>query len=149
MFNLIGSICQMINMDKDTLLFLLKGGHIDMPTRISERIWLHPPISLSECINLVLDFLKLNKYFPIPWVERKDGELIGDSMIIEKVNENKFICKYRYSNPVNLLRISEAGEKVFNSGYEAVKYYLQHELHLPGDLDGWKVIDDNFNAGSV
>lgn len=114
-----------------------------MPTRISKKIWPHPPISLNECINLILDFLKLNKYFPISWVEKKDGELIGDSMIIEKVNENKFICKYRYSDPVNLLKISETGEKVFKFGYEAVKFYLQHELHLPGDLDGWKVIDAN------
>jgi hypothetical protein len=70
-------------------------------------------------------------------------------MIIEKVNENKFICKYRYSDPVNLLKISEVGEKTFKCGYEAVKYYLQHELHLPGDLDGWMVIDDNRNTGDI
>lgn len=128
-------------MDNDTLLFLLKGGHMDMPTRIAKKLWPHPPLLLSECIDVLLDFLKSNKYFPVSWVEKKNGELIGDLMIVEKVDENNFLCKYRYSDPVNLLKISSIGEKAFKSGYEAAKYYLQHELYLPGDLDGWKVVE--------
>jgi hypothetical protein len=129
-------------MDRGTLLFLLKGGHIDMSTRVARKLWPHSPLLLGECIDAILDFLRSNKFFPVPWVEKKNGELIGDLMVIEKIDENNFLCKYRYSNPLNLLKISDVGEKTFKSGYEAVKYYLQHELYLPGDLDGWKVIDD-------
>jgi len=128
-------------MDKDNLLFLLKGGHIDMPMRVAKKLWPHPPLLLSECIGVILDFLKSNKFFPVPWTEKKNGELIGDLMVIEKIDANNFLCKYRYSDPVNLLKISETGEKAFKSGHDAVKYYLQHELYLPGDLDGWQVVD--------
>lgn len=128
-------------MDKDTLLFLLKGGHIDMPTRVARKLWPHPPLLLSECIDVILDFLKSNKFFPVPWTEKKNGELIGDLMVIEKIDANNFLCKYRYSDPVNLLKISETGEKAFKSGHDAVRYYLRHELYLPGDLDGWQVVD--------
>ena len=129
-------------MDNNELLFLLKGGHMDMPTRIAKELWPHSPILLSECIDVILDYLESNKYFPVPWVEKKNGEFIGDWMVIEKNDENNFLYRYRYSDPVNLLKIADQGDKTFKSGYEAAKYYLQHALYLPGDLDGWKVIDD-------
>lgn len=113
-----------------------------MPTRTEKKLWPHSPLRLKECIDVILEFLKSNKYFPVAWVGKKNGDLIGDMIVIEKINENKFLCRYRYSDPINLLKISEIGEKVFKCGYEAVEYYLRSALYLPGDLDGWKVIDD-------
>ena len=61
-------------MDKETLLFLLKGGHMDMTTRIEKGLWPHPPLRLKECIETICEYLETNKYFPIPWVEKKDGD---------------------------------------------------------------------------
>jgi len=35
--------------------------------------------------------------------------------------------------------VAEQGEKVFTLPEDAAKWYLKWALHLPGDLDGWKV----------
>ena len=129
-------------MDRATLIFLLKEGHMDMPTRIKKGLWPHSPLQLKECIEALSDYLEINKYFPVPWVEKKDGELIGDLDTIEKNEKNQFIYRYRYSNPINLLKISDKGEKVFQKAQDAAEYYLRNVLYLPGDLDGWKVIED-------
>jgi hypothetical protein len=31
--------------------------------------------------------------------------------------------------------------RVFSSAKDAARYFLKWDLHLPGDLDGWKVIE--------
>ena len=128
-------------MDRANLFFLLKEGHIDMPTRIKRGLWPHPALHLKECIEALSEYLEINKYFPAPWVEKKEGELIGDSVAIERVEKNKFIYHYCFSDPINLHRISEKGEKIFQSSRDAAEYYLRNILHLPGDLDGWKVVE--------
>lgn len=128
-------------MDYATMIFLLKGGHIDMPSRIKKKIWPHPPLRLKECIKAVTAYLETNKYFPAPWVEKKDGELIGDSVTIERKEKNQFIYRYCYSDPINLFKISESGKKIFKTSQEATEYYLRNVLYLPGDLDGWQVIE--------
>jgi len=128
-------------MDPLSLVFLLKGGHLDMPTRINNGLWPHPPLRLKQCIEVISDYLETNKYFPASWVEKKNGELIGDLVVIEKNERNQFVYRYRYSDPINLLKISESGEKIFQRAQDAVEYYLRNVLYLPGDLDGWKVIE--------
>lgn len=126
-------------MDNETLLFLLKGGHMDMPTRIEKRLWPHPPLRIKQCVSVIMSALNNTSCFPSCWVERKNGELIDDFSCIEKTTDNKFIYHYREASPYNLKLISVNEQKKFNTAEEAIKYYLHHELHLPGDLDGWKV----------
>jgi hypothetical protein len=126
-------------MDKQTLLFLLKGGHMDMQVRIKKGLWPHKPLKINECVEVISEYLQSNKCFPVSWVEKKNGMLIGDLLVIEKISEKEFVCHYRYSHPTDLLKISEEGKKRFKTAQAAIKYYLRHELYLPGDLDGWKV----------
>ena len=127
-------------MDKEDLMFLLRGGHIDMSERIKKRIWPHTPIPLNDCINVIVSILDRDKPFPHPWVNRQDGELIDDAATIEKINETKFIFHYREASPNDLRKISINRENIFKTAESAAEYYLRNILRLPGDLDGWKVI---------
>ena len=54
-------------MDKETLLFLLKEGHMDMLTRIEKGLWPHPPLHLKDCVIAITRALEQDKYFPVPW----------------------------------------------------------------------------------
>jgi hypothetical protein len=126
-------------MDKKILLFLLQGNHINMEQRSADGLWPHKPISMSECIEVIEQYLDKNRFFPYPWVERSQGELIDDVIVIEKLSAHKYVCRFRSASPSDLRVISEQGEKVFNNVKEAIKFYLKWELCLPGDLDGWKV----------
>ncbi|MFA5337890.1 MAG: hypothetical protein WC330_06125 [Candidatus Omnitrophota bacterium] len=112
---------------------------MDMQVRIKKGLWPHKPLKINECVEVISEYLQSNKCFPVSWVEKKNGMLIGDLLVIEKISEKEFVCHYRYSHPTDLLKISEEGKKRFKTAQAAIKYYLRHELYLPGDLDGWKV----------
>lgn len=127
-------------MNQEDLLFLLKGGHIDMQTRIEKNIWPHPPLQLKECIATIVNALNHDKYFPYTWIERQNSEFIDDVGVIEKNNEKRFVYHYREASPRDLKKISIKEEKIFNKAEPAAEYYLRNILRLPGDLDGWKVI---------
>jgi hypothetical protein len=129
----------MIN--QEILLFLLKGGHIDMQVRIEKGIWPHPSLKLKECIIAIVNALNQDKCFPYPWINRKDGEFIDDVGALEKIDETKFIYRYREASPSNLREISVNKERVFITAQAAAEYYVRNILRLPGDLDGWKVIE--------
>ncbi len=129
-------------MTTEILLFLLKGGHINMEKRIESNIWPHPPLQLTDLINVLADYLRSNGIFPHEWIERKDGELIDDASVIERINEHVFVFRSRRAHPTNLHKLASNTEKVFNSEESVAEYYLRTTLHLPGDLDGWKVIDN-------
>lgn len=128
-------------MDQENLLFLLRGGHIDMPTRIEKKIWPHSPIRLNDCITVIINVLNHDKYFPQLWINRQNGELIDDTAIIEKINEAKFLYRYREASPSDLKKISISEEMVFKTAQSAAEYYLRNTLRLPGDLDGWEVVE--------
>ncbi len=128
-------------MDKETLLFLLKEGHMDMLTRIEKGLWPHPPLYLKDCIIMITQALEQDKYFPYRWINKQDGELIDDVAVIEKINCENFIFHYREASPSNLKKISICEEKTFQAAQDVAEYYLRNVLHLPGDLDGWEVIE--------
>jgi len=62
-------------MNNEMVLFLLKGGHLDMNERIEKKIWPHPPLKLSTLIKIITEYLKSHPVFPYEWIERKNGEL--------------------------------------------------------------------------
>ena len=85
--------------------------------------------------------IEKDSVFPYAWIDRKNGELIDDLDIIEKMEDSKYRYRYRAASPINLHRVSDAGEKIFDDVVSAVRYYIAHVLHLPGDLDGWKAVE--------
>jgi hypothetical protein len=45
------------------------------------------------------------------------------------------------AHPIKPHLLAESTERVFSSAEDVARYYLKWDLHLPGDLDGWKVIE--------
>lgn len=129
-------------MNTETLLTLLKGDHINMDVRIEKKIWPHPPLKMSELVKVIVDYLKFNKTFPYEWIEKKNGDLIDDVSVIERMDSSHFMYRSRSAHPINLHKLDESVEKVFDSSELAAEYYLRNDLNLPGDLDGWQVVDD-------
>ncbi len=128
-------------MDSETIIFLLKGGHLNVEERKEKGIWPHPPLILSDLVDELVKYIKTHKWFPYEWVERKNGELIDDVSVIEKVNDKKFVYRSRAASPYDLTIITAKIEKKFKSPTKAAEYYLRNELRLPGDLDSWKVVE--------
>jgi hypothetical protein len=130
-----------MKMDSGTIIFLLKGGHLNMVERKEKGTWPHPPLVLEELIDELTKYLQTTKWFPHKWVERKNGELIDDVAVIEKVTDTKVIYRARAASPSNLTIITAQTEKTFGSVRDAAEYYIKNVLNLPGDLDSWQVIE--------
>ena len=129
-------------MNSKDIIYLLRGGHYNMEERLQKKIWPHEPLLFRNLIYEVAMILRKEKVFPHHWVKKENGELIDDVVVIEMIEKDKFIYKSRVANQSNLLCIGEQSERVFNSAEEAAESYLRSALNLPGDLDGWKVIDN-------
>jgi hypothetical protein len=119
-------------MDPDTMTHLLRGGNIDMPERIQRGIWPHPPIPLKEVEKHLVRVIKHMTWFPGTIEEMGlDSPEIEAQTTIENIGDIKYVCHfadhYRHIT------------KRFSTAKDAVKFYLKWALHLPGDLDGWKV----------
>jgi hypothetical protein len=48
-----------------------------------------------------------------------------------------YCCQRAY--PLNPYEVAEVAERRCISAMAAARLYLKWDLHLPGDLDGWKV----------
>ena len=128
-------------MNSETKFFLLKGGHQNMEERKEKNIWSHPPLKIVDLTNEIVEYLKKNNWFPHEWIERKNGETIDDVSVIEKSEKNNYIYRSRAASPYDLTIITMQTEKTFNYPEEAAEYYVRNVLHLPGDLDSYKVIE--------
>ena len=127
-------------MDSESLDYLLRGGHYNVPDRIARGIWPHPPLKMVELIAHIMDALNRSRWFPHEWVPRSNGELIDDVIVIEKQASDRFVVHSRSASVHDLHTVGQQSETVFKSAEQAARYYLKWGLHLPGDLDSWKVI---------
>jgi hypothetical protein len=129
-------------MDSETIIYLLKGGHLSMQERQEMRIWPHPPLLLGDLVDELIEYFETHRWFPHEWVERKDGETIDDVTVIEKTNDRKFVYRSRSADPHDMTKIAAKTEKIFDFATEVSYYYLRTALHLPGRLDKWLVVDE-------
>jgi hypothetical protein len=128
-------------MDSEVILYLLKGGHIHTQEREEMGIWPHPPLLFRDLLDELVKYLETNKWFPVEWVERNNGEIIDNVAVIEKINDQKFIYRSREANPRDITIVASKTEETFVSAKAVAEYYLKNALHLPGRLDKWKVVD--------
>ena len=125
-------------MDKTTLTDVLSGKHLNMEERARRGAWPHPPLRFSELGQHIVHELSSARWFPTAWRERAPDGPVADRTVIERQAPGRFVVRFERSGPA--MNLAEAGEKVFGTAEEAAAFYLRSEFHLPGDLDGWKVI---------
>lgn len=128
-------------MDPDTLTLLLRGGHINMPDRIAGGLWPHPPLRFSEVLDHLGRLLEENKWFPREWHQHKDGDPVDERATIERLDTGGYVYRSARAYATQPSVLAETGEHVFPRARDAAGYFLKWDLHLPGDLDGWRVIE--------
>ncbi len=119
-------------MDNDTLTFLLKGGHINVPDRISKGIWPHPPLKYKDVSSHLVSLIKESEWFPCDLTDGREG------VVIQNKN-GTYICHTLQYSAWGPPIVSEKKQNIFKKPKEAAGFYLKWDLHLPGDLDSWKV----------
>lgn len=120
-------------MDNDTLTYLLKGGHINVPDRIAKGIWPHPPLKYKSVLKHLANLIEDNEWFPCDLSVGKEG------VVIQNIGK-KFICHTLNYSALGAPVVSEKKQQEFKTSKKAADFYLKWDLHLPGDLDSWKVI---------
>ncbi|WP_152971831.1 hypothetical protein [Desulfatitalea tepidiphila] len=119
-------------MDKDTLTFLLKGGHMNVPDRVAKGIWPHPPLNYNEVRAHLVSLITQTEWFPCDLSKGKEG------VVIQNTGKN-YICHILHYSAFGAPIVSEKREKAFKKPEDAADFYLKWDLYLPGDLDSWKV----------
>ncbi len=127
-------------MDSETLTFLLRGGHLNMPERIKRGLWPHPPLKFSEIVRHLVKVLESEKCFPREWKPAVPGESVFEGGVIECQSLSKYVYRTQRHHPINPNVLAEQTEMIFALSEEALRFYLKWDLNLPGDLDGWKVV---------
>ena len=137
---IIDSLAEIPSMDEDSLAYLLSGGHYNMEQRIEKGIWPHPPIPIQECIDVIRKRLDRERFFPRPYEPPVPGKMVGDVCVLEKISDKKYILHSHSASAYNPYILNEKTKKKFKDADKAIREYLYWEFHLPGDLDGWKVV---------
>jgi hypothetical protein len=127
-------------MDSDTLTFLLRGGHLSMPERHERGLWLHPPLKFADVLRHLATILESERWFPREWRAAISGQIVPEGGVIERQTPTRYIYRSQRAHPIIPTLLAETTEKMFTSAEDAAKCYLQWDLHLPGDLDSWKVV---------
>jgi hypothetical protein len=128
-------------MDPETLTYLLRGGHISMPDRIERGLWPHPPLRFSEVLAHLTILIEQNQWFPTEWSPHREGQPVNEGSTIERQAADRYVYRSARGHPTHPRQLAEVTEREFSSSTDAAAYLLKRSLHLPGDLDGWKVIE--------
>ena len=112
-----------------------------MPDRIERRLWPHEPIPLSIVITELVTFIESERWFPREWKPQVPGEPVFEGGVVERKSSSEYIYYWQRHHPLAPEILAEASETTFNSSTEAAKHYLKWDLNLPGDLDGWTIVD--------
>jgi hypothetical protein len=128
-------------MDEETLTTLLRGQHINMPERVARGMWPHPPLHLADVLAHLTKLLHQHKWFPREWQPHSEGKPVNEGGTIERQESDQYVYRAVRAHPLHPHVSAQNTEQLFSSAEDAARYYLKWDLHLPGDLDGWKVIE--------
>jgi hypothetical protein len=137
------TMCRAIikQVDNETLMFLLKGGHINMPDRIARGAWPHSALPFDTVATYLAEALEQGDvWFPYQWEPARTGQPVREGGTIERQANDQYIYRNAAAHPGSPTTISRSVERVFSNARDAAIHYLKWTLHLPWDLDGWKVV---------
>jgi hypothetical protein len=90
-------------------------------------------------VQHLAEILRRGTSFPRLWLAHKKGQVVVAGGVIEE-HRDGYIYRSQRAAPLDPSALAETHERRFESAEEAAAHYLRWDLHLPGDLDGWKVI---------
>jgi hypothetical protein len=128
-------------MDEELLDILLRSAHISMPERIARGPWPHPPLRFSEVLAHLTKLLEEHRWFPREWQPHREGEPVNEGGTIERQGSERYVYRATRAHPIQPCTLADSTERVFSNAEDAARYFLKWDLQLPGDLDGWKVIE--------
>ena len=128
-------------MDEETLTILLRGGHINMPERIARGAWPHLPLKVAEVLGHLPKLIQQHKWFPRECQPHREGQPVHEGGTIERQGPDRYVYRTARAHPIQPYELAQSTERIFSSAEDAVLHYFQWDLNLPGDLDGWKVIE--------
>ena len=128
-------------MDEETLTILLRGEHINMPERVARGLWPHPPLNYSEILAHLTRLLDQHRWFPHKWQPHREGEPVNEVGTIEHQGLERYVYRAARAHPIQPYLLADGTERIFSSAEDAARHFLKWDLRLPGDLDGWKVIE--------
>ena len=127
-------------MDSETLTEILSGRHLNMEERAARGIWPHAPLCYDEVLAHLTKVISERQWFPTSWPGTQQPPWVEDFVIIERKNADEFLVHFQNAGPT-AQTIAEQGIKRFRRPDEAAAFYLKWALNLPGDLDGWTVVE--------
>ena len=127
-------------MDSESLTFLLRGGHYNVPDRIARGIWPHPPLPFDALVEHLAQIIQKERWFPYEPKAHNIGEPVDEMGFIERVALDSFVYHAQRGSALNPCTIAESSKTPFRTAQEVARHYLRWSLHLPGDLDSWQVV---------
>jgi hypothetical protein len=127
-------------MDAESLTHLLSGGHYSVPERVARGIWPHPPLIFEDLVEHLAAVIQTRQWFPHELTAHKPGEFVAEGGVIERVAADRFVFHWQRGYAHDPWTVAESKKTHFESAHDVARHYLKWELHLPGDLDSWKVV---------
>jgi hypothetical protein len=118
-----------MKMPPEILTRLLLGERFDIEQRRSLGLWPSETLRYSELLDHLSARLEAQEWFPRPPAP-------SETIYVHRRGPNEFACVVWPGQG------AKATERVFPSSQEAADFYLKWELHLPGSLDSWPVVDN-------
>jgi hypothetical protein len=114
---------------------------MNMQDRVARGLWPHPPLSFSEVLVHLTRLIEQNKWFLGEWHEHREGESINEEGTVERQAFDRYAYRAVRARPIQPRVLAQTVERVFSNAQDAARHLLKWDLHLHGDLDGWKVIE--------
>jgi len=112
-----------------------------MPDRVARGLWPHSPLRFAQLLAHLTTLLEENEWFPTEWHAHSEGEPVDERATIQRIGSNKYVFRSSRAHPTHPHAVAQTAEHIFTTAQDAARYFLTWDLQLPGDLDGWKVIE--------
>ena len=116
-------------MPADVLTRLLRGEHPDVEERHTLKLWPPETLRYSEVRHHLCKLLQNQEWFP-------SSPVASEAIYIERRGTDDYRCVVWPGQG------ARSAEHSFSTSQDAADFYLKWELHLPGSLDSWPVVDD-------
>lgn len=122
-----------MKMPPEVLMFLLRGGHLNVEERKAKGLWPNERLSYSEVLDHLAAAIEHEEWFP-RMMRSYDVDL--EFITVQRIGPNHFVC-----HGSKLLRdFGEEPTYQCRSARKAAAFYLKHELRIPpATLDSWIV----------